>query len=140
MLVTNLNEFTLDEFTRHYIICALWAENDQSDPETGGNPLDDNYTIDNVAPECLEVMIADCSKFQMENVDDIAAWKEPGAKHGGHSAEEMAGYDFWLTRNGHGAGFWDGDWDEEVGKRLTTASDKFGCVNLIIGDDGKIYC
>jgi hypothetical protein len=25
------------------------------------------------------------------------------------SAEDLAGHDFWLTRNGHGAGFWDGD-------------------------------
>jgi len=23
---------------------------------------------------------------------------------------EQAGRDFWLTRNGHGCGFWDGDW------------------------------
>ena len=23
---------------------------------------------------------------------------------------EQAGHDFWLTRNRHGAGFWDGDW------------------------------
>lgn len=23
---------------------------------------------------------------------------------------ERIGHDFWLTRNGHGAGFWDGDW------------------------------
>ena len=25
---------------------------------------------------------------------------------------ERIGHDFWLTRNGHGAGFWDGDWDD----------------------------
>ena len=28
-----------------------------------------------------------------------------------YSAEDLAGHDFWLTRNGHGTGFWDaGRW------------------------------
>jgi len=35
--------------------------------------------------------------------------------------EAQAGHDFWLTRNGHGAGFWDGDWPE-TGDALTEAS------------------
>ena len=25
---------------------------------------------------------------------------------------ERIGHDFWLTRNGHGAGFWDGGWND----------------------------
>ena len=129
MLLTDL-----DEFTRHYIICALWAENDQSN-EQGGDPLDDNYDIEDIAPECLEAMIADCAKFQEENAKDIATWED-----GQYTAEEMGGHDFWLTRNGHGSGFWDGDWKKAVGKRLTTASEKFGTVTLYVGDDKKIYC
>ena len=45
-------------------------------------------------------------------------------------AEELKGYDhighdFWLTRNGHGAGFWDGDYrdrdaGEDYGDQLTS--------------------
>ena len=124
----------LDEFTRHYIICALWAENDQSN-EQGGDPLDANYDIEDIAPECLIQIKADCAKFQAENANDIITWN-----NGRYSAEEMAGHDFWLTRNGHGSGFWDGDWEQEVGKRLTEASAKFGTVTLYVGDDGKIYC
>jgi hypothetical protein len=50
----------------------------------------------------------------------------------------QGGHDFWLTRNGHGAGFWDGDWPEEVGKRLTEASKKYGEVYLYV-QDGKIF-
>ena len=125
----------LDKFTRHYIICALWAENDQSDPETGGDPLDDNFDIEDIAPDCLEAMIADCAKFQKENAKDLATWDD-----GQHTAEEMGGHDFWLTRNGHGSGFWDGDWKKKVGKRLTKASERFGTVTLYVGDDKKIYC
>jgi|TARA_R110000744_G_scaffold366338_1_gene475354 hypothetical protein len=34
---------------------------------------------------------------------------------------ERIGHDFWLTRNGHGAGFWDGDWnDADFVKRALT--------------------
>jgi hypothetical protein len=49
------------------------------------------------------------------------------------------GHDFWLTRNGHGAGFWDGDWPKEAGDRLTKACEEFGEFDLYIGDDGMIY-
>ena len=49
------------------------------------------------------------------------------------------GHDLWLTQNRHGAGFWDGDWPEEIGERLTEISKKFGECHLYVGDDGKIY-
>ncbi len=55
------------------------------------------------------------------------------------SDDEAAGHDFWLTRNGHGAGFWDGDWPEPAATRLTASSKKYGEFNLYLGDDGKIY-
>jgi hypothetical protein len=45
-----------------------------------------------------------------------------------------------LTRNGHGAGFWDGDWPQTVGQRLTKAAKIYGSVDLVIGKDGLIYC
>jgi len=45
-----------------------------------------------------------------------------------------------LTRCGHGCGFWDGDWADEVEGTLTEAAKRFGEVNLYVGDDGLIYC
>jgi hypothetical protein len=38
---------------------------------------------------------------------------------------EQAGRDFWLTRNGHGSGFWDGDWPT-YGQMLTNAAESYG--------------
>jgi len=114
----------LDIFTRQYLITALWSSMDESTPE-GGEPMDKHYSIEHFAPETLAAAIADCDKFQADNADDIAA--DPS----------LAGHDFWLTRNHHGAGFWDGDWPE--GERLTEASQAYREVNLYIGDDGKIY-
>jgi len=127
----NIDKF--DPFTLAYIECALWSTNDESD-ESGGNPLDDNYGPEDIVAETLEIMLADCKRFQEENAADIAA----GPDGPGYSAAERAGHDFFLTRNGHGCGFWDGDWPEEVGARLTEAAKNFGDVWLCVGDNGMI--
>jgi hypothetical protein len=116
----------IDTFTRAYLECALWSSTDESTPQ-GGEPMDQNYSVTDIAPDTLAAMVRDCQKFQQENADDIAFQCD------------RAGHDFWLTRNGHGAGFWDGDWPNEVGTRLTEASKKYGEFNLYIGDDGLIY-
>lgn len=115
----------LDEFTAQYIETALWSSTDESD-ESGGNPLEDNYSVDNIAEEAIAEMKADCEKFQ-----EMAGEMIDGR-------ESDAGHDFWLTRNGHGAGFWDGDWPEH-GDALTAISEKFGETSLYVGDDGAVY-
>lgn len=115
----------LDRFLNSYIECALWSTNDESD-EQGGEPLDKSYSRKNLSRDTLDKMRRECEKFLKENYEDIA---------GDFS---QAGHDFWLTRNGHGAGFWDGDWPEEIGKRLTEASKKFGECWLSVSG-GRIY-
>jgi hypothetical protein len=124
----------MDKFTLAYIEAALWASNDESD-EKGGEPLDANYGISDIGPGTLAEMIDDCKRFQEENAADIAA----GPDGPDYTRYERAGQDFLLTRNHHGAGFWDGDWPEEVGERLTAASHAYGEVNLYVGDGGLIY-
>lgn len=110
-----------DTFTRQYIETALWSSTDAA-----GEPLTKNYSINGLAADTLSRMIRDCNKFQCDNAADIG------------DDLEQAGHDFWLTRNGHGAGFWDGDWPE-AGDRLTAASKAFGECDLYVGDDGLIY-
>ena len=116
----------LDKFLEAYIAAALWSTTDGSTPE-GGEFLDANYALDDLAPETLAKMKADCNQFQAENAQDI------------EGREEQAGHDFLLTRNHHGCGYWDGDWPE-TGERLTAACKKYPEFNLYLGDDGLIYC
>ena len=48
-------------------------------------------------------------------------------------------HDYILTRNHHGAGFWDGDWDKSVGEIFTTAAHLHPEIEAYVGDDNLIY-
>ena len=93
----------LDPFTRAYLECILWAETDQT-TEQGGDPLDENYGVEDFAPETLRAIVDDCQQFQQANRGNLARYN-----HSHYSAEELGGHDYWLTCNGHGCGFWDRD-------------------------------
>jgi hypothetical protein len=118
----------IDAFTRAYIECALWSSTDNSD-DSGGEPLDRNYSIDDIAPATLATMVRDCAAFQAEHADNLAECD---------GSDEYNGHDLWLTRNGHGAGFWDRGYGP-VGDRLTAACKACGSVDLYVGDDGLIH-
>lgn len=105
-------------------------------------PMDNNYSLSDLAPETIEKMTADCAAFRAQANEIIAqAIETPhGVRCGPDFDEyERAAHDFWLTRCGHGAGFWDGDWPEPMGAQLTAIAKSFGECNLYAGDDGKIY-
>lgn len=112
----------LDMFTRMYIGTALWSEMDDEQ-----EPLDKNYDVEDISEETLKKMIQDAAEFQRDNWNDIG--EDPG----------QAGHDFWLTRNHHGAGFWDGPYPKDVGKRLTKKAHEYGEYHLYVGDDGLIH-
>lgn len=131
-----INEIECDKFTVAYIAAALWSSNDETTPQ-GGEPLDRNYDQFDFHPDAIAKIVADCKKFQEDNAHLLI---EDNCFHVGCSMIEYAGHDFWLTRNGHGCGFWEkSDWEEEAGKALTEAANKFGECNIVIGDDGKLY-
>lgn len=116
----------LDTFTLAYIEAALWSSTDNSD-DSGGEPFDKNYSIDDIDSKSLISMKRDAEAFENSHWNDIK------------SDVERAGHDFWLNRNGHGAGFWDGDWPEPAATRLDKASKAFGESDLYLGDDGQIH-
>ncbi len=115
-----------ETFLEGYIACALWIETDHLD-ESGGHPLENNYDDDDLAPETLAKMKKDCEEFQKQ-AGNLLKDIEDG----------LAGHDFWLTRNGHGSGYWDSDLGE-IGDKLTELCEKFPGVNLYVGDNNLIY-
>lgn len=130
MSAANLSK--LDDFARAYMECALWSSTDND-----GEPLDKRHGLADFSPACVASMLADCKRFQSENAADLSPRFVIRCGPSGYSAYQ--GHDFWLTRNRHGAGYWDGDYEESAGKRLTEASHKYTEVYLYVGDDGLIY-
>ena len=117
----------IKEFIRAYKVCALWSSYDESD-ETGGEPMDKNYDVDDIDSDTIKMMETDCREFIEENeslLDRVGTYC-------------LHGNDFWLTRNHHGAGFWDRGYGE-IGEKLTKSSHAKGEFNLYVGDDGKIH-
>lgn len=127
----------LECFTCHYINTALWS--------SVGDDITDEHGVDDLAPEALERMRADCAAFYAANAEAIHCEGAPQARDFDSTASEsereaaMAGYDFWLTRNGHGAGFWDGDWPEPAATALNRAATVYPTQGLYVGDDGQIH-
>lgn len=114
----------LEIILRAYIACALWSSTDDND-----EPLDANYDEDSISPESLIAMRKDVLDFVTANKADLEASRQDDAQ---------IGHDFWLTRNGHGAGFWDRGLGA-VGNRLTEACKPYGGVDLYVGDDNLIH-
>lgn len=119
------------QFIKSYLMCALWSSCGNPDDQDVGEPLDADYNLSDIELSTIKRVIVDCTKF-------IAAMGSKGlTDHEDFVSYEQAGHDFWLTRNGHGAGFWDGDW-KGIGKELTKLAKGFGQVDPIVTDDNKI--
>jgi hypothetical protein len=123
----------MSDMVKSYLATALWAETDNS-TESGGEPLDKNYTIADFAPEAVAKAVADCAAFE-----EKAGPLLEGIERQGQDVPDVIGFHFWLTRNGHGAGFWDGDYPKEIGEALTKLSHEFGETDAYVGDDGKLH-
>jgi hypothetical protein len=119
-----------DRFFHAYVECALWSSTDEN-----GEPLDGSYGPDDLSTEALKSMREDCDDFIQGAENDLLALRV-SFKDG--MTPEQAGHDFWLTRNRHGAGFWDRGLGE-VGDRLTAMAHPYGSSDLYVGDDGLIY-
>lgn len=115
----------VDIVTQHYIIAALWA-----DCEEGTHPRCPKAE-EQAARKVCEAFMRQCEAAgglfsrAMERFD-FGYGTHPDAG----SAEAAFGHDFWLTRQGHGVGFWDRDalkvGEPELGDLLTAEAHKVG--------------
>ena len=122
----------METFFDAYVTAALWSSTDESD-ERGGDPLDDNYTAQDIEPDTLAQMRSDCEQFTARYGNEITRAKQIDDSY----TDGHAGHDFWLTRNRLGAGFWDRELGV-IGDTLTSAAKSFGEYNLYVGDNGMI--
>jgi hypothetical protein len=123
------------EFYSAYVTAALWSS---TYGENGEFQLDDGEH--ELSDEAKNKMLTDCANFfnYCEKTDDDNLDPLPEYDCPEYSNAEKSGHDFWLTRNGHGCGYWDRGLGE-IGEALSKAAKTFGNCDLYVGDDGLIY-
>lgn len=121
------------KFTEHYARTMLWANTysaDEQDSEVRAEDWQtpsDNWGLSAFGSASQLSITADCEDFvlaQWPLLSDL----DPA----------QSGHDFALTRNGHGAGFW----DRGIGERgdiLTAASHAYGTSSAWFGDAGIVH-
>ena len=133
----NIKGIECNDMVIGYLLAELWVGTcssiadpaiDQSDIDREGeSPYLDNlgYSVEDFSKESLEKVVKECQDFYDSNAQYLE-----------NCDLETVGHDFMLTRNGHGAGFWDGDY--EHGDELTKASKPYGETYLYVNADGEI--
>lgn len=116
----------LDAFTRGYVECMLWLMHDEE-----GESCDD--FDGEISDKAYARIVEDCKDFQESQEVMLNE-----ARDTYHMDDAQLGHDFYLTRCGHGSGFWDRDM-HDVGDELSDASRPYGSMDAYIGDDGKVY-
>ena len=92
-------------------------------------------TVYTLSDEAYTSSLADWRQFVAANSDLVDA----AAARDGYSHDSV-GSDFWMTRAGHGTGFWDrSELGTELGEALTAACDPFRSIDCYVGNDGKVY-
>ena len=121
MMTDNDIKKNLDYYS-DYFECMFWADINSDTENYNGNL--DYMSIDK--PDlirCIEDLDAFFEKANaiLENTDYTHA---------------QACHDFYLTRCGHGCGFWEYDHcDKEAGDKLTEISKEFGTIYISIDND-----
>ena len=150
-----LNSSQLTEILHGYIECALWTEEERlKEDMSGGLEDDDDEDEENTE---LDKLVAIANKMSQNNFDsftkehispnsliqaytDIKSFIQMAGYNNIKNAIEenglgRLGHDIWLTRNRHGAGFFDHSYDHEVEKTLTNAAQQLKEVYLYIDDN-----
>lgn len=115
---------------RAYLTCALWSSTGEDDVH-----LDHDYSSEDFAPIALLEAYKDVQQALTLANGFVPEWGE-------FWSDEQFGHDFWLTRNGHGTGFWDrynGGPEGDIGQKLTLIAKSFGSLDPYVGDDGLLY-
>lgn len=116
--------------------CALWLGQtyDAEAEETEASDL--RHRAAEVPVDVLEALTEDVQTFLASNADllEQAIGRYPDSSTLGHTVGEQIGHDFMLTRNHHGAGFWDRGLGD-LGDYLTRNCEPFGSWGLEADED-----
>lgn len=141
-----LRQNEINGILKGYIEAALWTEeerlNDDLDNDIELQKINDiigklnnksflSFTKDDITDNSLIKAYTDIKKFLASAGDSVIEAIT-------YNGLEQLGHDIWLTRNRHGAGFFDHSYDDDVEKQLTSSAQSLGEVDLYINDDYQL--
>jgi hypothetical protein len=124
-----INSLKDNAFVMAAIECAFFVSTENDEPFSHFG-----FSFEQISEGSLFKISLDCHRFSLACGN---FWREHGW------TDEQAGHDFWLSRNGHGTGFFDRSeicGDDRVRNALQMAAESVGECNLYVGDDNMIYC
>lgn len=155
------NRVEVDDFVRGYLGTALWSSTvslpcgeemlidgcmdvDEDHVLHGTHEFDaleEYFDINDFDDDSLRKAQKDCDNFR-QLMENVGLWDSALE----YEDEDHIAHDFWLTRNGHGDGFWHGDYQDHpgqkdsVGNKVTVlVKEHFNELNIWIDDDGSLY-
>jgi hypothetical protein len=151
----DLSQEDMNEILKGYIECALWTEEERLTDDATFDIDDEDYEemseVDKIINLKGKFDRKTFSSFVSDDIDidsKIDAYgdiKKFIMTAGDEAIEEaieenglfQLGMDIWFTRNGHGSGFFDRNYENE--DALMEAGRKLKSKDLYVGDDGKLY-
>lgn len=135
----NKIEHDIDSIVSSYLEAVIFTEYDNGETITEEDPEYDEDGDNIIYPfnDKNEDDFSDEAKKQAYG--EIAWFIDSAGSAIDDIADESIGHDIWLTRNGHGAGFWDRGYDSDIEEVLEQLSKELGSTDAYVGDDGKIY-
>jgi hypothetical protein len=116
-----------DPMVRAYLECAEWCGLEDADREA--LELAVSPTWDAASVKAAKEI---CAAFETEFEPFTETYRgEPY----GCLPYEPAGFHLWLTRNRHGAGFWDGDWPEPFATKATEWAHAYGSAYVTFDEE-----
>ena len=125
MTKRKMRSWEMNQVQRQYIETALWSSTTDD-----GDPLDNDAGVDDLTARCQRAMLRDLDGFLADARELLDR-----ADYTGNDVQ--AAHDFWLTRNGHGAGFWDRGLGK-LGDELTKKAKAYGSFDLYLYR-GKVH-
>ena len=111
----------IDVILDSYLETALWTEEDMLGEENNFSIYDFSEEDRNESRKQIKWFV-DTAKSSLNGLSDTAI-----------------GHDIWLSRNGHGSGFWDRDIPKHDSDFLMELCHQLGTVNIYVGDNGNLY-
>lgn len=154
-----LDPLELNEILKGYIEAALWTEEEKLKEDRETIEIDRNFDDEDDETDEMERFVRLNSNYQTKSIESfsrediednslIKAYQDikqfinlagPAVDYAvGEKGYEQLGHDFWLSRNHHGAGFFDHSYDDDEEKILMDASHKLGEIYIYINDSGKL--